>query len=108
MKHWEKVIEVKGVKFKLKQLNPFEFSAFKMNYGKAFVEGDMEQLSKTYEHITSWITFDSGIGGFIPVYSKDSGAFTSKMFTEDPSIISEVLDKVVTELLADLLTDTEE
>lgn len=108
MKHWEKEIEVKGIKFKLKQLNPFEFSAFKMSYGKAFSEGDMDQLAKTYQHITSWILYNSGIGGFIPVYSKDSNSFTSKIFTEDPSIISEVLDKVVTELLSELLADTEE
>jgi hypothetical protein len=104
--HWEKEIDFKGNKYRIKKLTPFEFPAFKMVFAKATNDGDMEALAKVYENIANWLEI-SLAGVWIPVYDKQSGIFTVDSLN-DLSTANQLLDIVLSDLILPLFTNTAE
>ena len=72
-KHYEKVFTVGTYQFKAKQLNIFEFNAFKTSFGMAINEGDDEKLAKSYRTMFSWLLYEVTPGNFVPAMDKASG-----------------------------------
>jgi len=104
--HWEKEIEFKGMKFRLKKLNPFEFPAFKTVFAKSTNENDPEGIMKSYELATSWIESEI-IGKWAKIYDKASMTFIIAELN-DPMVANELIDLVLTDLVMPLFTNTAE
>lgn len=104
--HWEKEIEFKGNRFKMKKLTPFEFPAFKTVFAKATDDGDTDALAKVYETIASWIEVNIA-GAWMPVYDKTSKTFIVD-YLNDISNSNQILDLVLSELILPLFLNTAE
>lgn len=104
--HWQKEIEFKGLKFKLKKLSPFEFPAFKTTFAKATNDNDPEGIARSYEMMTTWVLTEV-VGAWVPVYDKASGAFTVDSLN-DPSVANELLDLILTDLIMPLFMSSTE
>jgi len=104
--HWEKEIEFKGNKFRIKKLTPFEFPAFKTVFAKATNDGDTDALAKVYETIATWLEVNLA-SVWMPVYDKHSGVFTLDSLN-DISATNQLLDLVLSDLILPLFLNTAE
>lgn len=106
MKHWEKVLELKDMKFKMKKLNPFDFSAFKMVYAKALNDNDPVSLSKAYKTLISWVEVETGMTGYISLYDSEADKFNLPVFNEQPLLVDSLVDLVLTDVIMPFMTAT--
>ena len=106
LQHWEKEVELNGMKFRIKKLGPFDFPAFKTVFGKATNENDPEGIAKSYEMMTTWIE-SKIIGEWTKVYDKKSGGFVIEALN-DPMVANELIDLVLMDLIMPLFTSTAE
>lgn len=104
--HWEKEIEFRGNKFRIKKLTPFEFPAFKTVFAKATSDTDTVALAKVYETIATWLEV-SIASVWMPAYDKASGVFTVD-YLNDISLTNQLLDLVLTDLIMPLFMNTAE
>lgn len=101
-KHYEKILEFEGKKFKIKKLDPFTFSAFKVTYSKALMGDDPEVLGKQNKILLSWILeADTGV----PIYDKDTDTMILESLKDFEKTIM-LIELVTTEIIAPLFQDT--
>jgi len=106
LQHWEKEIELDGMKFRIKKLTPFDFPAFKTVFAKSTTDGDPEGIAKSYEMMISWVETKI-IGEWTKVYDKKSGTFIVDKLN-DPVLANELVDLVLTDLIMPLFMNTAE
>jgi len=106
LQHWEKEIELKGMKFRIKKLTPFDFPAFKTVFAKSTSDGDPEGIAKSYEMMTGWVETEI-MGKWTKVYDKASKQFIVDLLN-DPIVANELIDLVLTDLIMPLFMNTAE
>lgn len=98
--------EVKGIKLRVKEINPFEFSAFKMVYVKSLNDNDIASLSKAYSILCSWIEMEMN-GTWVTAWNKVESRFINPLLNTT-KLGDEVINKALETRILPLFQNSEE